>query len=337
MAGQSGDDSVEGDAGSETVDGREAADAADDIALHGASAAWIRERAAALGVEPDEYLERVVVSLRAVESGDPLADLATAEDHAALEQRVDTLDAALETKIQDVRDRVVQVKRETDDKAPVDHDHPELRSEFATGLERAESAVEKTRTLEETLEAIETRLERGFENYEEILEYLVDRTDDLADDLASLRGATRALNRHLQVLRTREQRRQRTDALKAAANRKGVTEARCESCGSDVTVALLTEPACPVCSADVAGVTPKQGFFGSATLDTGTPPALEEPAEPPSDDLAHLTDEPEGGTTETRSSGGTDPTAVLDEDGSLIDAEPIDREPRASDREGTDE
>ncbi|MGM0397598.1 MAG: hypothetical protein ACQEQY_01260 [Halobacteriota archaeon] len=337
MAGQPGDEPVESDAGGDAVESQEGTEESGSLPMTGTSAAWIRERAATVGLEPETYLERVVVSLRAVEAGDPLEDLATAEEYAALEERVDSLDDALETKIQDVRERVVQVKRETDGKAPVDHGHPELRDDIATGLDRARQAKERTASLEETVDTIESRLERGFENYEEILEYLVDRTDDLAADVVSLKGATDAIVRHLQVLRTREQRRQRTDELKEAANRKGVTEARCESCGSDVTVALLTEPACPVCNADVAGVTPKQGFFGSATLETGVPPALEEPDESPADELADLTEEPTGRAAESDRDGGADPTAILNEDGSLVDAEPVDSEPPVERREGSDE
>ncbi|UWG48686.1 Uncharacterized protein HSRCO_2422 [Halanaeroarchaeum sp. HSR-CO] len=337
MAGQPGDEPVEPDAGGDAVENQEGAESTDGLTMTGNSAAWIRERAATIGLEPETYLERVVVSLRAVEAGDPRDDLATAEEYAALEERVDSLDDALQTKIQDVRERVVQVKRETDGKAPVDHGHPELREDVATGLDRARQAKERTASLEETVDTIESRLERGFENYEEILEYLVDRTDDLSEDLLSLQSATDALVRHLQVLRSRGQRRQRTDELKEAANRKGVTEARCDSCGSDVTVALLTEPACPVCNADVAGVTPKQGFFGSATLDTGVPPALEKPDESPADELANLTEEPTGRAAETDRDGGTDPTAILDEDGSLVDAEPVDSESTVERQESRNE
>lgn len=335
MAGQPGDEHVESDAGGEAIETQEETEDGDGLTMAGASAAWIRERAATVGMDPETYLDRVIVSLRAVEAGDPLDDLATAEEYEALEERVDSLDATLESKIRDVRDRVVQVKREADGKAPADHEHPELRSAVETGLDRAQQATERTTSIAETVETIESRLERGFENYEEILEYLVDRTDDLAEDASSLKGATDAIVRHLQVLRTREQRRQRTDELKAVANRKGVTDARCESCDSDVTVALLTEPACPVCGADVAGVTPKQGFFGSATLDTGTPPALEDPGDSPPDELTDLTRESTDASEGTGS--GTDPTAILEEDGSLIDAERVGREPTGRRPEDTDE
>lgn len=320
MAGQPGDDTTDAD-----TDSIEAGsdDGTDSITVSGPVAAWIRDRASAVGIEPQAYLDRTITALRTAESEAEIGDLASEEDLAALRERVRALDEEQDTNIQDVRNRIIQVKREVDGKARADHDHPKLREDATAGLEQARRASQRAVALEETVDQMETRLERGFENYEEILQYLVDRTDDLTADANSLKGGAKALERHLQVLRTREQRRQRTDALKEAANRKGVAEARCESCGSDVTVGLLTEPACPVCNADVAGVTPKQGFFGTATLDTGTPPALEESDESTTGDLAGLADE--GALTDaTEPSGGTDPTAVLDEDGSLIDVEPED-------------
>lgn len=317
MAGQPGDEGVNprsgaGDAGKDD----------ETVAVAGSSAIWIQDQARALGLEPEEYLDRILISLRAIESGDPLDDLVTEEEYADLRDRVDALDDDLDTKIQDVRDRVIQVKREADAKAPPDHGHESLEKSLASGLERVEEVAQRIQSLETDFEDVEARLERGFENYEEILEYLVDRSDDVTAELTTLREATTAIGRNLEVLRRREARRQRADALKEEANRKGVTDARCESCGSDVNVAQLTEPACPVCSTDIAGVTPKQGFFGTATLDEGSPPALEEPEESPSSTISDLQKDAED--READSATESDPTTLLDEDGSLVDVTPTD-------------
>ncbi|ALG82683.1 hypothetical protein [Halanaeroarchaeum sulfurireducens] len=280
------------------------------VTVEGSSADWLRQRADEVGLEPDEYANRVIATLRAVESGD---EPATADDLATLEERISSLDEDIESKIQDVRDRVIQVKRETDAKAPDDHEHPGLRENLETNQERVDRAEQTAESLEETVDAMEERFERGFENYEEILQHVVDRTDDLSEEAGALREVAKQLKRNQTALRAREQRRQRTDAVKADANRKGVTEARCESCGNDVTVALLTEPACPFCGTEIADVTPKPGFFGTATLNTGAAPALEE-AEPPAEDAFSDLDE----QAETSGTDSTDPAAVLDEDGSLI-------------------
>lgn len=299
-------------------------DANDDrVAIDGAPAQWLRERARSTNLSPEEYLERVVASLRAVEDGDPLDDLATTDEFADLEARVDDLDAELLTKIADVRDRVVQVKREVDGKAPHDHDHGDLRDDL--------------RELTESLETVEQRLERGFENYEEILRYLVDEMDDRRENAASLATALVALRHSAETLRAHEQRRRAAEGLQKAANLAGVTEARCDACDSEVTVALLTEPACPFCGATLADVTPNPGFFGSATLETGPPPALEKGDAPDTvtlDDIAET-----GGAEDGRPD---DPLDVLDEDGSLVDVtrdEPATDDPPedGSPREARDE
>lgn len=294
MAGQSGD----GDT--------------DRVALEGPSAEWIREQANAKDLPPAEYLERVVGALRDIDGREPTEELATNRDIEALESRLEGLDGAVDEKIEDVRDRIVQVKRETDEKAPQGHTHQELRDDLAaveTTVETVEKAIE---TIGETVESVEARLDQGFENYEEILEYLVDTTDDLSDKTSSLASALIALKGSHRTVRAREQRRLRTEELKDTANRAGVTEATCDSCGKNVSIGLLTEPACPFCGSSISGVTAKQGFFGSATLETGSPPALEEGEVDGTDGLDDIVEE-------ERDREATDPMAILDEDGSLID------------------
>ncbi|MFW5896300.1 MAG: hypothetical protein ACOCUA_02835 [archaeon] len=293
MAGQSGDGS------------------ADRVAVEGDAAEWIRERANAGGLQPATYLERVVAALRDIETAETNGELATSRDLAAIERRIEDLDDDVAAKIEDVRDRVVQVKRETDGKAPRDHDHEGLGDEvdaLETSVHALEAGVEDLAT---TVDRVESRLERGFENYEEILQYLVDTTDDVSAETASLASALVSLRQSHRALLAREERRRRTEKLKATANRAGVTEATCESCGNDVTVALLSEPACPFCGSSASGVSPKRGFFGSATLETGNPPALEDADAGATDEIDDIVDRAD--------EQSDDPPTVLDEDGSLVD------------------
>src|SRR6056297_199348 len=84
-----------------------------------ATAEWIEAQAAERGVPPEEFAGQLLSAVRSVaEDGDGDAP-ATAADLASVEREFDE-------KIQDVRERVVQVKREADEKAPADHDHPEV-------------------------------------------------------------------------------------------------------------------------------------------------------------------------------------------------------------------
>ncbi|MFB6125436.1 MAG: hypothetical protein ABEJ59_05705 [Halanaeroarchaeum sp.] len=295
--------------------GQDDAESTEQVAVTGSQAAWVTERAETLGYEPAEYLERVLVSVRAVESGDPLADIATDEDLAALRERVDDLDDDVDAMIQDVRERVIQVKREADAKAPADHDHPDLAGELAEATERADAAATRVEAIAETVADVERRLDTGFENYEEILSYLVDRTDDLADHTETLATALARMRGQLATVVAHDQRRERTERLQRRANEEGVTAATCEACDSEVHVSLLAGPECPFCGATFADVEAKRGFFGSATLLTGSTPALEESTEETDEGVEDLE------AVIAEEAAETDPSEWLEKIDSVVDVE----------------
>ena len=238
---------------------------------------WVDEQVTASDDEPADVLSRAVTLYRLVEehaaSTDdempPVDDIESdlerlADRMSALDDRVENVENGLDDrvgaveddfdeKITDTRERVIQIKRETDAKAPADHDHEELR---------------------ERIESLGTRVDHGFENYEEILSYLTDETDDLDDKVGRLAGVVVSLRKRTARV---EQQVTRLDAaadLKQVANRHGTTKAKCEGCGGSVAIGLLTEPTCPHCESGFVGVEPAGRLFGSGTLVTGRPPAL---------------------------------------------------------------
>lgn len=202
--------------------------------------------------------------------------MAMDEEAPDLRSRLDELEASTEEKIQDLRERVVQVKRETDAKAPAEHDH----EEHAARLAALESDLE---TLQAALDRTDSRLDGGFENFEEILETLVDRTDDLDGDVQTLGQALRGLRTTLDTVAEREQRRARADHLKSTAAARGVRTAKCADCNTNVDVALLTDATCPSCGASFHTLDANPGFFGTSVLETGERPALEGGTEPRAD------------------------------------------------------
>jgi prefoldin subunit 5 len=235
--------------------------------------AWVAERAATDGTTRAEVVRRLMAAHRLLDQQpddleDALPEALTApadetvdpdeldrlDDRIeALDGRVGGLEADLDEKITDVRERVIQVKRETDAKAPADHAHPDF----------------------------ERRLNDGFENYEEVLEYLTDRTDDLAEDAAERGSKLRTVANAVVDLRKRVaeiegvvERRAAVTELRESANRQGITEAACGSCGESVRLGLLDEPACPHCGSPFDGVEPG-GWFRSPRLTVGQLPALE--------------------------------------------------------------
>lgn len=193
----------------------------------------------------------------------------------ASEGDVDDLREEFVDLIEDVRERVIQVKRETDAKAPDDHDHDHLRAQAESANARVERLAGEVQSLESTVEDLRARLDAGFDNYEEVLEYLTDATDDLDEKTTTLARAVVDLRDQTATLTARNATRAAADELAREANRHGVTSADCGHCDREVHVGLLDAPECPHCASTFSGIDPKQGFFGSNTLVVGDPPALD--------------------------------------------------------------
>ena len=199
----------------------------------------------------------------------------TAEDLSELSARLEALEEAVDADIEDVRERVIQVKREADAKAPADHEHPDLAGDLAA----LETAVA---SLEDDLDRTERRLEGGFDNFEEILEELFDRTETVEADLDAIGQALQSMRETVATVARRERRRARADHLKGIATKRGVRTANCENCNATVDVALLSEAVCPTCGEPFHSLDANPGFFGTSILETGEPPALEgETVSPP--------------------------------------------------------
>jgi len=189
----------------------------------------------------------------------------TSEEGPPTERELASVEADFQDKIDDVRERVIQIKREVDGKAPADHDHEELEaalSELEGELSELDADVADMR------EDIDT----GFENFEEILESLTDRADRLADRTDRLAGAILDLRRVVEALGAEGD--DPVDPIARTANRHGIRTADCEDCDGEVDIALLRRPECPHCGATFNDVRPSSGWFDSATLAVGAPPAL---------------------------------------------------------------
>lgn len=269
---------------------------------------WVESKADELDTTPQSVLARAVAAYRLMDDhGDELETLAggdlpastgenVTERLAALEDahaevgtvrsRVDQVESSFDEKIEDVRNRVVQVKRETDAKAPADHDHPEL----AARIDEEATTVDELR---DDLRTLEGRVDEGFDNYEEVVEYLSEAVDDAEAKLDRLAGALVDLRRVTGDLETAASERAAAAELKTAANRQRTRTADCGECGSEVDVGLLSAPRCPHCDVTLVDVEPGRGFFGSARLVPGQRPALEGATEEPTDaeDLLEVNDD----------------------------------------------
>ncbi|QLH84482.1 hypothetical protein [Halosimplex pelagicum] len=277
-------------------------DAGVSVSLPADVEAWLDRKAADLGVDREAVVVQLLASYRAAEEfGDEdvaaalgtdvesevrdviaerLPDIADAVaervdgggDLDAVEEglsaEIDRVEAEFTDKIQDVRDRVVQVKREADGKAEADHTHPEF-GELAT----LSTAVDD---LESSLSALESRVDEATDDAAAAEE----RVDALGDRVSEIERATDRLDEVEERLQTvawvvsdlREAEQARStgtdaiDRLKATAAELDVDRAVCENCSQAVDIALLHEPRCPHCDATVSDVALPGGLFGKPKL-----------------------------------------------------------------------
>lgn len=175
--------------------------------------------------------------------------------HEALDERVSALEDDVETMIQDVRDRVVQVKREADAKAPADHSHD--------ALTRVDDLAGRLATVESDVTALAADLEEAEGESPGADRSTLDaRVDEIADRLKTVAWVVKDLREaHEDGGDTAA-----VDRIKRAAAELDVARAKCEHCGEGVEIALLTAPTCPHCEATVATVEAASGFFGKPTL-----------------------------------------------------------------------
>ncbi|MFB6210022.1 MAG: hypothetical protein ABEI76_00625 [Halobacteriales archaeon] len=289
------------------------------VQLPEAVSEWLAKTADAKGLSEEELLRELLATHPLVgdEDVDTLADRLE-----TMEGDIDELDAELDRKIEDVRERVIQVKRETDAKAAADHDHPAIEDDLAEALEQTNALVEQVDAVEQALRHLDSRLESGFTNYKEVLEYLTDATDDLDEKVRKLASATLDTREQLRRMAGVNADRAAVDKLAASAQQLGITSAKCESCSETIDIPLLTEPRCPYCAETFSDVEQRR-FFRSNRLLTGDPPAIEGHTLGDRPDITDLTEEDDSPTPDvptaetdtptknedqgpTRTAGGTD-------------------------------
>jgi methyl-accepting chemotaxis protein len=209
--------------------------------------------------EVEEALEqhlRDALDERLAEVSRSAAERATDQVGDRLDDRLGAVEDDYMEKIQDVRQRVVQVKQETDTKAPADHGHPDMG-------ERIDGLADSVAAVEDEIETLRAQLdERTDDN--------ATRVDDLDETVGDLQTKIRTVAHVVRDLRddsrVGSKRATSVEAIKRAAAELDVDRAKCSVCGEGVEIALMTDPECPHCEAVLSDVEPKDGFFGNPKL-----------------------------------------------------------------------
>jgi len=176
-----------------------------------------------------------------------------------LAERFDALEADFQTKIGDVRERVVQVKREADAKAPADHSHEEFDRIDALSQEIEEMKAELAALRDDVADSLETEDERVADIGEQVSD-IGDRLDDVEDKLTRVAWVVSDLR---DDQGGRDQNQKAVDRLKRAAAQENISTARCSNCDEQVEIGLLTDPQCPHCNTTVSDVRPEGGIIRS--------------------------------------------------------------------------
>lgn len=220
--------------------------------------AWFDERAESLDLDREELLGGLLSAYRGVATADDSAsDLD--RDVASLAERVEALETTFESQLDDVRRRVLHVKRATDGKAPADHDH--------AAFDRLDDLEDRTDALVDATDA----LERTVEDLRTAMDDLRETTDATADDLSEV---DEKLTRVAQVVVSlRDDLGESVDPsrghlvdLKRLAAREGYGHAECAACGGAVYLSVLPEAACPHCGTPFDDIVERGALRNRPTL-----------------------------------------------------------------------
>jgi chromosome segregation ATPase len=215
---------------------------------------WVEERAEALDADREAVLVGLLAAdgvaadrdgqLRVADEADAVPPrLASEADLESLADRLKEVEADLETNVEPLRKRVLQLRAGLEARAPQDHTH----EEFSRLDDRCDE-------LSSDLEAVATDVEA-----------LLDRVDALDSRLDEADGKLARLARAVVTLR--EQTDSGDEALarvRRAANRRGIADADCDASGGSVSVALLTEAVCPHCGTAFDALEPPAAGLGRA-------------------------------------------------------------------------
>ena len=214
---------------------------------------WLNERAATLGMDPEALLVQLLETHRSAADldenwieglEDRLEDVDARVERT--DSRLDDVETKLDTSVEDVRERVLQLRDAVEERAPAEHSHEEFGA-LADRLEELSAAVD---AVESELEAVESEAE-SIQRIDEELGSNADRIDTVEGKLDRLARTVVARTRREAAAADSEE---RLAGIRRAANRAGALEANCESCGEPVRIGLLSEAACPHCEHDLAGL-----------------------------------------------------------------------------------
>lgn len=184
---------------------------------------------------------------------------ATQSDVRNIRSQVEEQKEEFWDKIEDVREKIIMLKKDIDNKADQKHEHTEYVEE---------------ETLESEINRIESQIEKlsnkSIQN-EDLNEEFSEKLDILASNLLSVRNRVGNLEAER---RERMEKNRRMKKIIEDARKNGTTKPKCRNCGKSVRMDILREPECPHCSGDTEGI--ESRFLFSDVLITNPKSETEE-------------------------------------------------------------
>lgn len=225
--------------------------------------------ALATAEETEAATAEEVAELRAVVNslGETTDQLETAVE--SLSTEVETLETEVDEDVEDLRERLVRLYRDAEQKAEADHTHPDLAERLDEVDANARAVADRLDGLEDRVESIDDTVA----GIEDRLDALAAADDDAADKLSRVASAVVRTQRRLRAIEG-ERAADRLDDILDAANRHGVQTADCDGCGHTVRLSLLSSAECPHCESRFAGLDPADRFYRRSRLTVDDRPAL---------------------------------------------------------------
>ena len=129
-----------------------------------------------IDVGREELLKRAIVALADAEG----VDVPDPEKVAAIEARLDDLDAEVDEKVEDLRERFVELYRDLESKAPADHTHEETAEQLDALADELNAVDDRLDVIDDRLDAVDNRI-ASLESQTESIDDLRERTADLDD------------------------------------------------------------------------------------------------------------------------------------------------------------
>lgn len=208
----------------------------------------------------DAALEDALTAELETTIDDSVAEAVESQVQAALDQqvgaRIDDFEDDFMSKIEDVRERVVDVAKKTNRKAPADHDHPDL-------TDRIDGLAADVEAVQGDLDDLRAEMTGHADSQEERLDDLDETVWDMQEKLETVAWVVNDLRDSAEMGNKRAT---SVEKIKQSAAKEDIDRAACEACGEGVEIGLLTDPECPHCQSAVTHVEPSQGLFGKPKL-----------------------------------------------------------------------